>query len=178
MKQPLTPTLKEDNLYYFSEEVNLGIVNGSFPSYATIYSVWNKNLSLVNIKVQNDDFTPCFVNKESGYEKAFHYNRAKLAINRHLKALKVFLGIEKPKEVKKKDFIATGHSPFDELHFERLPLTQAGKPNLRELGRYINSITEETPRLREIAEEYNEKLREFTTYRNQVWDAIFKDSKE
>jgi len=178
MKPPLIPTLKEDGLYYFSEEVNLGIVNGSFPSYATIYSAWNKDLSLVSIKVNNDDFTPCFVNKESGYENEFHYNRAKLGINRHLKALRVFLGIEKPKEVKKKDFITTGYSPFDRLHFENLPLTQAGKPNLRELGRYINSIVEETPRLREIAEEYNEKLREFTTYRDQVWDAIFKAGKE
>ena len=178
MKPPLIPTLKEDGLYYFSEEVNLGIVNGSFPSYATIYSAWNKDLSLVSIKVNNDDFTPCFVNKESGYENEFHYNRAKLGINRHLKALKVFLGIEKLKEVKKKDFITTGHFPFDYLRFENLSLTQAGKPNLRELGRYINSIVEETPRLREIAEEYNEKLREFTTYRDQVWDAIFKDGKE
>ncbi|MFA5398073.1 MAG: hypothetical protein WC346_18820 [Methanogenium sp.] len=178
MKKQLIPTLKEDGLYYFSEEVNLGIVNGSVPSYAIIYSVWNKDLSLVSIKVQYDDFTPCFVNKESGFENEFHYNRAKLAINRHLKALKVFLGAEKPKEVKKKDFITTGYFPFDSLHFETLPLTQAGKPNLRELGRYINSIVEETPRLREIAEEYNEKLREFITYRDQVWDVIFKTNKE
>jgi len=174
MKRPLIPELKEDGNYYFVEEVNIGIINGSCPSYSRICSVWNKDQDLISITVDHDDFTSHFVNKKEDLKAEWNYNRAKLAINRHKKALRIFLGIEKPVELKRKDFITIGYFFQGELDFINLPLTKEGNPNLRELGRFTNSIVEETPRLREIAESYNEKVRELNIYRKQVFEELFK----
>lgn len=171
----LIPRL-ENNEYIFTETVNGGYLSNS--NYASYYitSKWNKELKLINLFVDNEDYTEYVIDKTKAKELKddYHLNRAKRAYNRHLKELKIFLGLEKEEKVIKKKFIMIGHQYHSLLEFKELSLTKQGKPNMREAGQFTNCIVEETPELRKITENYNKKLKEWQKERDRVMDLLFK----
>lgn len=180
MKQEevLTPTLIDDK-YKFTETVNGGYLQRSDYAYYTIESIWNKDFTLFSIKVDNEDYTKCFYDKEEvkRLKNVYHLNRVKRAYNRHLRYLKIYLGLIQTKIIPTKKFIMIGYQYHSKLEFKELPLTKDGKPNMREAGQHTNYIVEETPELRKIAEDYNKRLIEWKKDRDNVMDLLFKKEK-
>ena len=171
----------ENEIYVVRENVNGGIINGSTIKYYDIVSKWNRDLHIVELLVDRDNFTPCFKEDDNfsqadieKLEDSFHFNRAKRGYNRHLKELKLVLNITQKEAVEREFFIVSGHAITSPLSQERVSLTKEGKPNMREIGNLSAKVTKSTSEGVALMRKYNEILREFLNKRDEIFQELFK----
>lgn len=186
------PTI-EDGKFIFQEILAGGYINrGSYASY-NIISIWNNKLELLDITIDKKSVVYFFdkdgklrkdikgddlssFQTKGDFEFSFHKRRAIRARNRHLKYLKIFLGLEpRPKLPETQSYITTGWAGFtSELKFKSLSQTKKGKPNRKELNRpKYTQYTKETLKKKQLAIEYNRRLELFMEYRNKVFKELF-----
>jgi len=185
MKQILEPTIEKDK-FIFKENVCGGYLQNSLWANYWIKTVWNKDLQLLEITIDGKNVLYFFdkngklrkeikeadlyqIKNEGDWDFSFHKNRALRAKNRHLKYLKIYLGLEKFKEIKKKIFI---YHPYyhSDLRIAEKELTKKGTPKFNE---HNVPYTEETPEKRKIAEEFNKKYEKWKKYKNKVLQKLF-----
>ena len=182
----MEPTIKDKN-YYFSEEMNQGIVNGSTPSYAEVSTLWKKDLTLLEVCFENKNIIDRFIgnkldkerkkqpNYKESYEK-YENNRAIRAINRHLKYLKLYLGLIKAPEVKTDRFIYRSY--YDsQINVADIKLTNKGTPNFKSMGCQKMPITKCTDEKLLLAKEYNAKREYWKKEKRRLRELIFKGEK-
>lgn len=155
-----TPTITDEGYYEFFQSVNGGYLQNSTYAYHNIVSVWKKDLTLVSLTIDGAD----------GFTDNYHKNRAKCAKNRHLKWLKIYLGLEKETISKKERFIYRDYWEA-ELQECEIELSKKGTPKF---SSHNTPYVKYTKELWKLAEEYNKKLSEWKTLKNTISKQLFK----
>lgn len=180
-----------NNNYRFTEILCGGYISrGSYDSI-TVITIWDKNLNLLELNINDKDMLIFFNekgklkklpkwqpmgNKNIGDLDYDLYGRTAVrAKNRHLKWLRIYLGLDKEPVTKTGKFIVR-YSYKANLYLTEKLLTKKGTPNFGN-QRYI-LWTVDTPEKRKIAKEYNEKKKQFDKYEKDVIDKLFKDKND
>jgi hypothetical protein len=177
----LEPEIK-NKTYTFAESVNGGYTQRSSYLSHRIVSVWNKQLELLEFTIDDVDMLPIF-NKDgkpikknevsNNYELDYQYHRAICARNRHLKSLKIYLGLEKKEEIKTGIFIWRPSRDW-KIEIGKLDLNKDGTPKFAVHNMLYTKATEDKVKL---AEEYNVLLRDFEKERDRLKKLIFDGDK-
>ncbi len=112
-------TKLSNGTYEYYDNVNGGYLNRGQCAYYDITSIWNKDLELLSLIVDGEDFI--YIKKDKNQHKSkkeiiqenkslsnmwdFHYMRAIRGKNRHLKLLRIDLGLDNVEEIKKEAYV-------------------------------------------------------------------------
>lgn len=190
------PKIEGDKFVFTETLIGGYLQRGSYSSH-DIKSIWNNKLELLDMKIDRKSVAYFFdknvklrkdikgddlssFQTKGDFDFSFHKRRAIRARNRHLKYLKIFLGLEKRQEPpEQENYITTGWASLTSvLKFKKLSQTKKGKPNRKELDRpKYTQYTKETLKKKQLAEEYNIKLELFMKYRNKIFEELFGGNK-
>jgi hypothetical protein len=194
MKDYLTPKTLENGNYEFSETVTTGYLNRGDWAYSNIVSIWNKGLNLISIIIDNKNVTYFFdkngkLRKDIKIQEGKTYSdrhraegdslfteerwRVLSARNRHFISLKVYLGLEKPEESKKKKFIFIDNGWWSSnlIEVREKELTKKGTPNFS-TARYMSWV-EWSLEKEQLALEYNKIQKELEQKKAELFHKIF-----
>lgn len=171
--------------YIVEDEVNIGIINGSMPTYRTIISNWTEKLTLISLRVGSFVFTPLLLNDPAvsaedklRLAKDPDANRAKRGYKRHLEALKIFLNksaVSAPKTIQVIPDVPDGFA-WSSLYVEEVTLTCEGKPNLHSLTYRPRRIALATPENIALLNDFNALVKDFLNKRHNLLNQIFKEN--
>jgi hypothetical protein len=172
--------IKEENGQYIIKDTTTGgYVDRMTHSFQYKWvTVWDKELKLVSLTLDFEDLTQVLANKDKEH---FDYHRAVRTRSRHLKMLKDHLGIEykKPKKAEKKEeeliFLQKGFFyQLDELDTHTATIhDKTVDDGLTRWKKHDIYFARLTPEKEELMKEYNEKLKEFKKYREEMFGKIF-----
>lgn len=170
----LTPTL-ERNFYKFYENVNGGYLQNSSWASHDIKTSWSKDGNLLSLQIDDENFFP-FVKDGKLMKKTeidqrywYHYCRARNALARHRRALKIYLGQESAPVTPVGRFVYQSYyqSSIDNVERE---LTKEGTPKFSgHRGRYVK----ETAKTLALMKEYNDKLEIWENEEIRLRKALF-----
>lgn len=154
-----TPAITKSGDYIFYQDVNGGYLGNGRCANHSIVSTWSKDLKLISLTI---DDKPAFTDE-------YHKNRAKFAKNRHLKWLKIYLGLEKEIKPTIKRYIYREYYDWPIQEGER-ELTKKGTPKFS--GHNV-PYTEYTKEKWAIADNYNKKLEELKVLKQKTTNQLF-----
>ena len=178
-----TVVVKEvENRYQTSETVNGGYLNRGACAYYTYIITWDKNYRMIKFLFDDKDLTDLALfgvdeSSELYKYRKFEYGKMKVAIPRHLKALKIFTGdLAKPEEKKSIKLI------YQRGYHENLSIGEVTNVSDKRLtiGSYYTGdfkAVDCTPEMEEIAIEFIKKYNEFQKYRSGVMLKLFNNKK-
>ena len=180
--------LKNGN-FLFQETLDGGYLNRGSRWTNTIVSEWTKDLKLVKFTINDKDDLYFFdkngklrkdikipekekLNSNGDANFALDNRIAIRAKNRHLKYLKIYLGIEKVKEKKTVKVIYRNYSWWsNKIKIAEKELTKKGTPNFGNC-RYIRWI-KWTPEKEKLVKELNAKIKEMEQWKSNMTIKIF-----
>lgn len=157
-------TLDNGNLF-IEEDLNGGYTQRGMHFNLHIEGEWTKDIQLVKLTINDVDATAFVLRQTSIFSDESAGRTAVRAYNRHIKQLKIHLGVEQPKPKVNKLFIYKYYGGIDKLQVDPFELTQTGGPKKGKTGMLI---TEATPEKLKVVDEYNAKFKEFKQYFHEV----------
>lgn len=177
------PTIK-NNQYIFCEYVCGGYLQRGNYAHYDIKTTWTKELKLISFIIDNDDMMPLFRNdkvikkidieklekKFKKWDLKFHYHRAIRAKNRHLKWLKISLGLEKePEPDKPEKYICDPWNAYFEMRIYDIGKTKKGELKVSDLPYRHSSHVKATKEKIKLMEEYNKTLKIMKEIREKIF---------
>lgn len=141
-------------------------------------SVWSKDLELLEIFMDNWDKKELL---DKGLKDTWEYHKVNRAMHRHLRALKIHLGLLEPKKPKDEEKHLIIYEEY--WGFGKSPMIVQQvviKPKSFSNGIRKNSCrwTIATDEKIQLVNEYNQKLAEFKKYQDSMRVKIFEESGE
>lgn len=156
--------------YEVSELVNGGYLQRCQCAYYNIISKWNKDLQFLDMTVDRDTW------EELQNPNEFHHNRALRAKARHLKDLKLYLGLIEKEEAKEENIIWSGpHYSFDDnIHVDKFIETDKlfTRGSEKYNKSYMNYTKADEDKLK-LVDEFQKKYEEFKKYKKEVFEKLF-----
>jgi hypothetical protein len=184
MEKYIEPKVK-NGLYIFTETLCGGYLNRGQNASYTYETTWNKDLQLIKITADGTDVGYFFDDKGKLRKDIEKYGNGKgnldfsifgipslRARNRHLKYLKIFLGLQPKEEVKEEKFIYRDNGWWaNSIEIGEKEVTQKGSPNFGNC-RFMSWVkwSEEKEKL---AKEYNRIQQEKTKELTKLHKLIF-----
>ena len=166
-----------DGVFVIKDETDGGYVDRTKAhSYQKWETVWSADLVLLTLKLDDKDAIGLLEDKTD-----YDHHRVKRAKGRHLRALRVHLGLEEQRSLQIKKYLIREKGLADSLtpikakegveKTATIEVLGSFKEILKKRNVYHTEITEENLLL---ANEYNEKLKEFRDYQKEIFDKLFK----